>query len=111
MRFHRYALLFTLALPFVARAQSTDTLSLTGRTNLMLGIGLTGTREANASVGRASAHASGELGSFAFNHWVRPEVGITIATSILRADVTATGGAVHTNAVTPILFGITYSPR
>jgi hypothetical protein len=96
----------------LGRAQSTaDSLNLSGRTNIMFGIGLTGARSATASSGLASTHTTGEVGSFAFNHWVRPEVGVLVSASLLNADATASGGTESSNVITPILFGVSYSPR
>src|SRR5262245_58694086 len=112
MRFKTVALLGAFALPVVASAQATDTLSLTGRTNIMVGIGLTGARDATASPGQATTHTTGEVGSFTFNHWVRPEVGVIISAAVMNADASArSGGRAYTNAITPILFGVSYSPR
>ena len=106
------SLVLALGLPVAALAQSSsDTLSLDGRTNLMIGIGLTGTRDASATPGQASTHASGEVGSFAFNHWVRPSVAVTISAAALNVDTRAGSGHATTNAITPLLFGLSYSPR
>ena len=108
----RSALLLVIAVPALGRAQSAaDTLDLAGRTNIMLGIGLTGARDATASPGLESTHTTGEVGSLAFNHWVRPEIGVLISASVLNADATSSGGSASTNAITPILFGVSYSPR
>ena len=106
------AMLFVIALPALGRAQSTaDSLNLAGRTNIVFGIGLTGARSANASPGLESTHTTGEVGSFAFNHWVRPEIGVLVSASVLNADATNSGGTASTNVITPILFGVSYSPR
>lgn len=108
----RSALLLIIAVPALGHAQSAaDTLDLAGRTNIMLGIGLTGARDATASPGLESTHTTGEVGSLAFNHWVRPEIGVLISASVLNADATSSGGNASTNAITPILFGVSYSPR
>jgi hypothetical protein len=106
------ALLLVIGVPVLARAQATpDSLNLAGRTNIMFGIGLTGARSASASPSVESTHTTGEVGSFAFNHWVRPEIGILISASVLNADVTSSGGTANSNMITPILFGVSYSPR
>jgi hypothetical protein len=106
------ALLLVIAVPVLGRAQSTvDSLNLAGRTNIMFGIGLTGARSATASPGFESTHTTGEVGSFAFNHWVSPEIGVLVSASVLNADATSSGGIASTNVITPILFGISYSPR
>ena len=112
MRIKTSALVIALGLPVVAGAQATtDTLSLAGRTNIMFGIGLTGSRDAAARPGQATTHTTGEVGSFGFNHWVRPEIAVQITASVLNADATADVGRAHTNAIAPILFGVSYSPR
>jgi hypothetical protein len=112
MRLISSALLLSIALPVVSAAQ-TDTLSLAGRSNLMLGIGLAGERSATASTSQASVTRKGEAASFSFNHWVRPELGILVSASMLGSSATAgfgRGGAAA-NAIFPILFGLSYSPR
>jgi hypothetical protein len=106
------ALLVIVGLPVTVRAQATtDTLSLDGKAAIMAGIGLTGARDATVTTTSARTHTSGEIGSIGFIHWVRPEVAITIGASVLNADETAVGGNVHSNSITPILFGVSYSPR
>jgi hypothetical protein len=106
------ALLLVIAIPVLGQAQSTvDSLNLAGRTNIMFGIGLTGARSATASPGFESTHTTGEVGSFAFNHWVSPEIGVLVSAAVLNADATSSGGIASTNAITPILFGASYSPR
>ncbi len=105
-------LLLLIGLPVLAQAQSSaDSLSLAGRTNIMLGVGLTGARDANSSPGIQTTHSTGEIGSLAFNHWVRPQLAVQISTSALNVDATASGGSAYTNLITPILFGLSYSPR
>lgn len=106
------ALLFVAAVPVVARAQSTpDSLDLSGRTNIMVGIGLTGARSATASPTVERTHTTGEVGSLAFTHWVRPQIAVLISTSVLNADATASNDVATANLITPILFGVSYSPR
>ncbi len=112
MRLLTSALILAIGSPAVAGAQA-DTLSLAGRSNLMMGIGLTGQRSTTVTGGQSSVTTKGEAASFSFNHWVRPEVGIVISASLLRASATAAfgpSGAVA-NAIFPLLFGLTYSPR
>jgi hypothetical protein len=112
MRLKTFALALVVGLPIALHAQATDdTLSLAGRTSLMIGIGLTGARDATAGAGRASTHTTGEVGSFSFNRWVRPSVAVSISASVLNANTAAGGGYASTNAITPILFGLSYSPR
>jgi hypothetical protein len=110
----RLAVLLTIALPLTAAAQARpDTLDLSGRSNLMLGIGLAGQRSASALPGDASVITKGEAAALSFNHWVRPEVGITISASLLRASATAglSSNSAQADAITPLLFGLTFSPR
>jgi len=98
--------------PGVARAQGTsDSLSLLGRSTISLGFGLTGAREATAGVGKPSTHTTGQLGGIAFTHWVRPTVAVEISAAALNADATTSGASVHANVITPILFGLSVSPR
>lgn len=112
MRFTPSALILAIGLPVAAGAQA-DTLSLTGRSNLVLGIGLIGERRATASGGQASMTTKGEAASFSFNHWVRPEIGVVISASLLSASSSAglSAGGVTANAIFPLLFGLSYSPR
>jgi hypothetical protein len=112
MRFITSALIVIVGLPVVAGAQ-TDSLSLTGRSNLMIGVGLTGERSTTASGGQSSVRTKGEAASFSFNHWVRPEVGVIISASLLSASSSAgfSAGGATANAIVPLLFGLSYSPR
>jgi hypothetical protein len=108
----RISALFLIGLPATIGAQAaTDTLSLDGKSAIMAGFGLTGTREATLTTTSATTHASGEIGSLGFIHWVRPEVAITIGVSALSAGATAMSGNARSNAITPLLFGVSYSPR
>lgn len=111
MRVKTAALLVALGVPFVLRAQAVDTLSLAGRSSINFGIGLTGQRNVSAGLSGVDTHTTGELGSLGFTHWMRPEVAITISAALLNADQTVNGGRTRANAVTPILFGVSYSPR
>src|SRR5262245_51125597 len=110
MRFNALALA-ALGLPVVLSAQSVDTLSLLGRSSINLGLGLAGQRSANLGFSAIDAKVTGEIGSFAFSHWVHPEVAITMGAAMLGAQATVSGGRVESNSVTPILFGVSYSPR
>ena len=105
------ALFLAMALPAVSRAQTVDTLELTGRSNIMLGIGLTGARDATATPTVQSTHTSGEVGSLAFSHWVRSQVAVQVSTSVINADATTSGNESHASVITPLLFGLSYSPR
>jgi hypothetical protein len=112
MRFSPLILVAAIGVPALARAQvAPDTLSLLGRSTISFGFGLTGARSATASIGGASTHTTGQLGSIAFAHWVRPTVAVEISAAALDADATTSGGGVHANVVTPILFGLSVSPR
>jgi hypothetical protein len=113
MRFTRSLLAIALLLPAVARAQSSvDTLNLTGRSTLLFGLGLIGSRDASAGINGAGAHASGELASMSFSHWVTPSVAAEISTGVLGANATAGfGSGAGMNEIMPILFGLSVSPR
>ena len=113
MRFTTSVLVLAIGVPLMAGAQ-VDTLSLAGRSNLMLGIGLTGERNTTASGSQASVTTTkGEAGSFSFNHWVRPEIGVVISASLLSASSSAgvSGSGASASAIFPLLFGVSYSPR
>ena len=114
MRFTTSVFVLAIGVPLMAGAQ-VDTLSLTGRSNLMLGIGLTGQRHTTASGSQASVTTTttGEAGSFSFNHWVRPEIGVVISASLLSASSSAgvSSSGASASAIFPLLFGISYSPR
>jgi hypothetical protein len=112
MRFSSLILATALVAPAVARAQSApDTLSLLGRSTISLGFGLTGARTATAGVGQTSTHTTGQVGGIAFSHWVRPTVAVEISAAALNADATTSGAHTHANVVTPVLFGLSVSPR
>ena len=110
MRVKHLGLLIALGVPVAARAQATDTLSLTGRSSINIGIGLTGQRTANVGLSGVGTHTTGEVGSFGFVHWIHPEVAVTITAAALGTDANVVGGESHSAAVTPILFGASYSP-
>lgn len=110
MRVKTFALLVALGLPVVLSAQAIDTLSLTGRSSINLGFGLTGVRDASVTPNGASTHTSGEAGSIGFMHWVRPEVAVSIGASVLSADASAVNSGAHANAVTALLVGVSYAP-
>jgi len=113
MRAIRSFFAVTLGVPMVLRAQTPDTLSLLGRSSIAFGVGLIGSREASATAGGTVARASGEAASLSFSHWVRPEIAAEISTAVLGAGATAGfgGGGARVDAITPILFGLSYSPR
>jgi hypothetical protein len=111
MRVNTFGLIFALTAPAALRAQSVDSLSLAGRSSINFGIGLTGQRTTTAGISGVDTHTTGEVGSFGFTHWFRPEVAITVSAAVLDADETVIGGHTHTNVVTPLLFGASYSPR
>lgn len=111
MRFIKSALAFALIVPVVAHAQASDTLSQLGRNVLVLGVGLSGTRDASTTPGTASAHATGQLGSFSFTRFVRPELAVEISGAVLDADRHTEFSRAHADVITPILFGLNYAPR
>jgi hypothetical protein len=112
MRLTSLILVAVTGVPVLARAQATsDTLSLLGRSTISVGFGLTGARSTTAGVGGTSTHTTGQLGAIAFSHWVRPTVAVEISAAALDADATTSGARVHANVVTPILFGVSVSPR
>lgn len=112
MRFIKSTILLALAATAgTARAQVADTLSLEGRSFLSVGIGLTGTRDAQATAGNASAHSTGQLGSFALTHYAQSALAVEISASALDADAHAGFGAAHQDVIAAVLFGLSYSPR
>lgn len=111
MRLACFVVASALAVPAGVHAQqASDSLSLAGRSTISLGLGLTGSRKASAAPGTAMTHASGQVASIAFSHWVRPSVAIDISAAVLDADTYASIGHASNNAVTPILFGLSVSP-
>lgn len=112
MRLTPSLLVAALLLPAIARAQATvDTLSLVGRSTLLFGVGLLGSRDASATAGTSGVHASGEIASMSFAHWVTPSIAVEINTGVLGANATAGFGGARTNTITPVLFGFSFSPR
>ncbi|MEP6494884.1 MAG: hypothetical protein ABJF01_19510 [bacterium] len=114
MRFVRSALAAVLVVPIVLQAQApADSLSLAGRSSFMVGLGLTGSKDASATASGAIVRASGEIGSLSFSHWVRSDVAAEISAAVLGAGVSGGFGGFSANAsaITPILFGLSYSPR
>jgi hypothetical protein len=112
MRLTPSLLVAALVCPVAARAQTTtDTLNLIGRSTLLFGVGLLGSRDAGATAGASGVHASGEIASMSFNHWVTPSVAVEINTGVLGATATAGFGGTRTNTITPVLFGLSVSPR
>lgn len=112
MRLTPSLLVAALLLPGAARAQATvDSLNLIGRSTLLFGVGLLGSRDASAAAGGTGAHASGEIASISFTHWVRPSIAAEISTGVLGANATAGFGGARTNTITPVLFGLSFSPR
>lgn len=111
MQIKTHALLFALALPGAVGAQrSADTLNLIGRSAIVAGFGLTGARDATVTTGQVQTHTNGGIASLAFKHWVRPAVAVEIGAGLLNADESVSRGHVRTNAVIPILFGVSISP-
>jgi hypothetical protein len=107
------AVLATTLAPNIARSQQTgDTLSLAGRTSLVASLGLARTFDAGVSTtGQTTARATGEVGSLAVSHWVRPQMAVTIAAAVMDANASTGASGTNSEAITPILFGISFSPR
>jgi hypothetical protein len=111
MRFIKSALAAALVVPMAAHAQASDTLSQLGRNILVLGVGLSGTRDATSAPGTTSEHTTGQVGSFTFTRFVRPELAVEISGAFLDADSRTEVARTHTDAIVPILFGLNYAPR
>jgi hypothetical protein len=97
--------------PLVVRAQAPDTLSLLGRNALTVGIGFTKTSSTTATNTGASTHASGQIGSLEYSHWLLSSVAFQASVSLLGEDATTSPGHVHNNTLTPILVGFSLSPK
>jgi len=100
-----------LVVPGAAFAQAADSLNLQGRSVIVLGIGLTGSREATASATGVTTHADGDVGSIGFRHFVTPRAAVEITAAFSSASATTVAGRLEANAVTPILFGLRVAPR
>ena len=115
-RFTRLLPLVAVLVPAVAFAQRSneryaDTLSLASRNIISLGFGLTGARDASTTGTQATTHATGELGYLGYEHYVHPQAAIDISAGVLSTDTFAQAGRSHVNTITPILFGVRYSPE
>jgi hypothetical protein len=99
-----------VALPHLLGAQESDSLSLSGRSALVFGIGVTGAATSNVAGSGVRAHTSGELAIVTFSHWVNRSVAAQFSASVLGADNQVAAGSVHDNSLTPFLFGLSYSP-
>ena len=111
MRRTATTMLVSLFVPTLALAQrSDDTLSLAGKNIISLGVGLTGARDASATGTQASTHATGGLGYIGYGHYVHPQAAIEVNVEVLSTDTFEQAGHSHTNTITPVLFGIRYSP-
>jgi hypothetical protein len=112
MRRTAIPLLISLLVPALALAQRTDdTLSLAGKNIISLGFGLTGARDVSATGTQASTHASGEVGYLGYEHYVHPQAAVDISVGVLSTDTFAQAGRSHVNSITPVLFGVRYSPE
>jgi hypothetical protein len=100
-----------LALPLSVRGQSPDTLSLQGKNFFAFGVGLTGARDVRNDGATQTTHASGQIGSMSFTHFARAGVAIELSTAVLDADAINAPGGRRANAIIPVLFGLSYSPR
>jgi hypothetical protein len=106
-----FAPLATLAVPPSARAQSSDTLSLQGKSFFAFGVGLTGPRDARNAGATQTVHASGQLASMSFTHFARPSLAIDLSTAVLDVDAVDSPAVQRANAIIPVLLGVSYSPR
>lgn len=111
MRFRSSLAAAALVVPMAASAQATDSLNLQGRSAIVLGIGLTTSREVTATANGVRTRTSGDLGYLGFRHFVTPQAAVEIMASVMSADATAAGEHLEANTVTPILFGIRIVPR
>jgi hypothetical protein len=114
MRRTAVSLAIALVAPTVVLAQrSDDTLSLAAKNIISLGIGLTGARDATASASGAvaSTHSTGELGYMGYARYVHPQAAIEINIGVLNTDTFAQAGRSYANMITPVLFGVRYSPK
>jgi len=97
--------------PAIAIAQrSDDTLSLAGKNIISLGFGLTGARDASATGTQSSTHATGGLGYIGYEHYVHPQAAVEVSVGVLSTDTFEQAGRSHANTITPVLFGIRYTP-
>jgi hypothetical protein len=112
MRRTAIPLLVSLCAPALVFAQrSNDSLSLAGKNVISLGFGLTGAREASASGIQTSTHSTGEVGYLGYGHYVHPQAAIEISVGVLNTDTFEQGGRSYANTITPVLFGVRYSPE
>jgi hypothetical protein len=111
MRYKSLRILIPLLVPSLVVAQGSDTLSLAGKNIISIGVGLTGARDNVATGTQSSTHATGEVGYLGFSHYVHPQAAVDITAAVLSTDTFAQGSTSHTNTITPILFGIHYSPE
>lgn len=114
MRRTAVSLVIALVAPAVLLAQrSDDTLSLESKNIISLGIGLTGARDATASAPgvAASTHSTGELGYMGFARYVHPQAAVEINIGVLNTDTFTQSGRSYANMITPVLFGVRYSPE
>jgi hypothetical protein len=111
MRFTALVGAAILSIPTAALAQNkSDTLSLLGKGIVSLGFGLA--TESTSSVGGTeTTRASGEVGAIVFSRWVRPTVAVQISAEVVGANSTRSFGHRRDDAITPILFGLSVSPR
>jgi hypothetical protein len=101
-----------LLIPVALFAQSSsDSLSLRTKNIISLGIGLTGARDETATFGGTSTHATGELGYLGYERYVHSQASIGVTVAVLNTDSFTQGGRSYTNTITPILFGVRYTPE
>jgi hypothetical protein len=109
MRIKGILLCAALLAPVSLSAQA-DTLNLLGRKSISLGLGLTGARSTTTVGGTTATHTDGQVGSLAYNQYIRRQLGIEVEVAVLSADSFVEPGRTRTNSVTPLLFGITLAP-
>lgn len=104
------ALTAALVIPIVAGAQtSSDTLSLQGKSFVLVSIGLTGSNEAVNSPGsQRASNSSG--GSLDFTHFMRPSVAFEIAATARGLNALNDFSGNQVTATSALLFGASYSP-
>jgi|SRR5690242_1909529 len=111
MRYASLRMFIPLLVPSVLAAQCADTLSLAGKNVIALGIGLTGARDNTVTGAQTSTHATGEVGYIGFSHYIHPQAAVDVTVGVLNTDSFEQFGRSHVNTITPILFGIRYSPE
>lgn len=112
MRYSRIiiALVAVPASAVIARAQTTDTLSLAGKSYFSASVALNGHDVATNDQHGQDARLR-HVAAFGFTHFARSSVAVEIAAASLGADATNSFTGQHANTVGSLLFGLSYSPR